>query len=363
MSSMHTDLPHFRVLDARVSNQYEEWLRLFAASPGREPHSHPAFSLVLSPADNDPLCAVSQNGEGGFFMPFWRRRIPEYGHLRAAPLYDSITPYGYGGAYRWGRESDPSSFWTGFEAWSRESMLVEHVTRCSLFADEPSAPPGEIIKSFANVSVLLQDGSESAWSRVEPRLRQQARRAVREGVVVKRIHEAFGLQAFRDLYVETMNRHGAEDFFYFSLKQLDQLARALGKGWHLYLASVGTVPVAGEIVLLGTRRAYLFLAGSSELGRRTRANALLRKVIFGSLFTSGTHEYVLGGGMGSDDSLLRSKAAFAPGRTLAFRVKTWTIHPTVERLLVEARRASEANWNPSPGFAPRYRAPGIEAPE
>ena len=357
---MSNHLTDFRELDARVSHDYEEWLRLFLASPGREPHSHPAYSLIFAPSDHEPLCVASSIGRAGFFMPLWRREIPDYGYRRAEPLYDSVTPYGYGGAYRWGHGSDVTSFWAGFEQWAEASSLITHVTRCSPFLEDPKQPPGDVVNRLSNVSISLKDGFESAWEGVKPQAKRDARRAERDGVVVQLGSSDEALEAFHERYIETMIRNGAGDFYFFDLDDMRRLRDALAVDFAVFIAEAGGEVVAADVVLCGVHHAYLFLAGSSERGRRSRANALLRRTEVACLAERGLQEYLLGGGMSESDSLFRSKAVYAPNRVLEFQARAWTLNSYLEEQLMAARRASQPAWRPRPDFAPRYRAPGVE---
>ena len=360
MSSKSNHLTGFRELNARVSHDYDEWLNLFSASQGREPHSHPAYSLILAPSDSEPLCVASAVGRAGFFMPLWRREIPDYGYGVAERLHDSVTPYGYGGAYQWGQGSDATAFWAGFELWADASSLVTHVTRCSPFLEDPKQPPGDVITRLSNVSISLKDGFESAWDGAKPQTKRDARRAERDGVVVQEGSSDEALEAFHDLYLETMMRNGAADFYFFNLDDMRRLRDALAGDFAVFTADAGGEVVAADVVLCGVHHAYFFLSGSSERGRRSRANALLRRMEVAWLAERGLQEFLLGGGMSESDSLFRSKAVYAPDRVLEFQARAWTLNSVVEEQLVAARRASEPAWHPRPDFAPRYRAPGVE---
>jgi len=111
---------------------------------------------------------------------------------------------------------------------------------------------------------------------------------------------------------------------------------------------------------MGTKNAYYFLSGSTDEGRRARANPVMKHEVMRWLKSKGLSRYVLGGGMQAGDSLFRYKRAYSPQGVANFNVCFHESQPGVASNLTRQREVEQPGWRPAQGYVPSYRAPGAE---
>ena len=92
----------FTVLNSGVDADRTVWLTAWEASPNRSPFAHPTHADLFSAPGDTPSAAYLNTDDGTQVLyVFIRRPIPS-----ASPptqtRFDTVTPYGYGGAYVWG---------------------------------------------------------------------------------------------------------------------------------------------------------------------------------------------------------------------------------------------------------------------
>jgi hypothetical protein len=177
------------------------------------------------------------------------------------------------------------------------------------------------------------------------------------------VHDSNGLylDAFVEIYYETMRRVGATPIYFFPRAYFRKLSDGLGERLHLFVClHEGKVMCGGLLTecggifqyhLGGTSNAALKFAPMKLLHDVTRMWANDRKLQF----------YHLGGGatMRPDDSLLHFKLGFS-GLTHEFKIWRWVVFADVYRRLC----AEKSRWNEQNGlvvadadFFPDYRAP------
>lgn len=124
----------------------------------------------------------------------------------------------------------------------------------------------------------LLDGADALWKTWDPAARNQARRAVREGVEVV-VHREFdaSVKAFHGILRSTGERG---DFRIQSLGHFERMASTLaaGDGWYLAVASHEGHPISGAVfVRVGDRSFYLYGASLRDPEYRTKygSNAVM----------------------------------------------------------------------------------------
>lgn len=344
----------FQVLDPSDPEEFRLWASLWSNTSHREVQAHPSYGMAFSGRSERFLGAVASTEGGTVILPFSVREVPG---ASAGPVLDAVTPYGYGGAYLDGRV-DARWFWDCFDRWAQEARIVGITVRRHLFDDEILPVPGITVCPLQNVVVDLGQSMDQIWSGYEGRVRTDIRRGTELGVQVTVDANCAELESFHGLYLATMEAKGADPFYHFDLSRFDTLVRSLGSGVALFHAFHRGELVASEAQLIGARNAYYFLSGSSEHGRKVRANAVMKHAVIDWLRQRGIRHYILGGGRRADDSLFRYKRAYSPRDIRGFRV---SFHESIQGAaddLVRMRMHDEPGWIPSEGFVPQYRAPG-----
>jgi lipid II:glycine glycyltransferase (peptidoglycan interpeptide bridge formation enzyme) len=208
-----------------------------------------------------------------------------------------------------------------------------------------------------NLSPGLEDIKHAMAYSFRKLLKQAERAGVRVAIAPLEEH----LETFMDLYNQTMNRTGATPRYFFPEFFYRELSGLLRDHTALAVASHKTKIVAAELVLLSKKRAYSFLAGSTQEARTVRANNLIKLGLIEWLKEEGYTHFILGGGLAPDDGIFRFKQSIAPHGTVAFRTGQHVFLEEVYSKLVTCKRNSHAlqgrSWQPERGFFPQYRAP------
>lgn len=345
----------FRILDPYVSSDYRDWVDIWSRTAHREPQAHPAYGMALTPEAERLLAAVAVFGDGSVILPFAVRPVP----IKSTDAHDAITPYGYGGAYVDGTV-DAAWFWNQWDIWARANRICGITIRSHLFDEEVATPVGNVVSPIKNVVLDLTRDEKQIWDGFEGRVRTDIRRGVKLGVRVVPDGRCDRLDEFHGLYLETMAAKSADDFYMFSAESLENLVTSLAGQVALFHSYLDGRLVASEMQLMGSRNAYYFLSGSTDEGRRARANPVMKCEVIRWLKDRDLSRYVLGGGMRAGDPLFRYKRAYAPQGVVDFRVGFHESEPGVSSTMIRHREFERPGWKPAPGYVPLYRAPDAE---
>jgi hypothetical protein len=365
-------MSRFRVLDSGDPCDRARWVRMWEDSPQRPPHAHPVLSepalkpgerLVAAVLEGD---ASTATGPAGTVLHVLIVR-PVPGPLGVSGrCVDLISPHGYAGPLVWGAQDVPALarvFWAEFDAWAAEAGAVSEFVRLSLL--DPVLPSvGTVTPRLTNHVAALPDTAEQLWASFAPKVRQNARRALRSGVTIEIDETGERHREFLRIHDATMDRHDSDDSYRLEADVLTGLHRELPGGFaYVYAMSEGTA-VSVDLVLMGTDTAYYHLGGTLTEAFGLRPNDLVKTAAMEHARSTGRTDFVLGGGLQDGDGLERYKRGFAGGRTIDFRTTERILDPAAHARLVadlEARmqREREAGdrpeWVDGPEFFPAYR--------
>jgi hypothetical protein len=317
-----------------------EWLELWSSSPEREPYAHPRYVELFEDGGSRALCAAWRADDGGVLYPFLLREVPF-----AVDARDVTSPYGYGGAFAWGRA--PTAFWDAFDAWAAERNVVCEFVRFVLFEDELLPYPGEREEKLLNVVRDLAPSPDELWMDAEHKVRKNVKRARASGVRIELDPRGERLGDFLRLYEHTLDRRDAAPRYRFPHAFFERLPEP-----HLYVHALhDDRVVSSELVLLSTSSGYSFLGGTDSDTFDLRPNDLLKWELILRLKEEGKRRFVLGGGYRADDGIFRYKRSFAPHGLVPFFVGRRILQPDLYRELTERAGAGASD------FFPAYRAP------
>ena len=329
--------------------------------------------------EGHPHLLVVEHGERGLAWPYLLRSVSEVGELAGSDASDITSVYGYPGPLAWGCEpGDPflARAWSEIQAVWREQRVVSAFTRFHPILDNASLVSGvpmlregttgseAVLAVGPTVSVdctLSDDEARQGYARA---LQQHIAAGRRAGLATVHDEEWTHLPAFTRLYLETMSRSDASEYYHFDQSDFERLRDALAGHLHLLvtclgddLGAAGLFTEFGGIVqahLVGTSRALLALSpfkvllDDARMWARARDNTVLH----------------LGGGRGGrEDSLLKFKGEFSPRRHV-FHVGRWIFDEGGYGDLVEARRSGSPDGRVlDASHFPGYRAAFVEADE
>ena len=352
----------FRVLDAALPEDRAAWLALWRSWPAREVMAHPEYAGLLARPVDRVVCAAAEGEAGAVLFPLLLR--PLAAEPWASPgerRVDAVTPYGYGGPFSWG-DVDRAGFWAVFDAWCRDERVVSTFARLSLFPEQLALAgmPGRVEAWKTNIVVPLGEGAESVWRGYESKVRRWVRTAEASGLRVEVDRTGARLDDFVRVYTHTMERNGADAWYFFPRSFFEAIAARLAGHYAFFCTLRGDEVVSSDLVLCSEENVYYFLGGTLADAFPLGPNYLLKHHVARWAIANGKRRYVLGGGYEPGDGLYRYKRAWARAGEVPFRVGCIVHDEPAYRELVEARAAFEARagraWAPRAGWFPTYRA-------
>lgn len=353
---------NFSILDAGTPEGLHTWLELWRSWPARDPMAHAEYARLFARPSDRTICVAGECAAGPILFPLLLRPIGVEPWARPGEArFDAISPYGFGGPFTWGSGSrDAAAFWRGFEEFCREQGVVSTFVRLSLFPEQLVEMRDPVEVRAANVVRSLEAGTEAIWNEYKHTVRSNIRLAREAGLKVEADPSGARLDDFYAVYLQTMERCDAHEWYRFPRSFFEQIIERLpGQFVFFHTLSQGKV-VSTELVLHSREIAYSFLGGSLAEAFPLRPNDLLRHEIIEWAAKGGLKSYVLGGGYRPGDGVWRHKIIFAPKGEVPFNVAC-LVHDAAACQQLEADRAAyEARkgkaWTPRPDFFPSYRS-------
>lgn len=355
----------FIVLDAELQSDYKQWIEIWKSWPDREVFAYPDYVSLYKEPSCRAMVAILQGINFYVLFPFLIRdlAVEEYCGTNLPQAKDIITPYGYGGAFVWGkcdRDAVAEIFWKKWERWALSNGVVCEFLRLSLFKEMLLPYPGKCEEKLINVVRTLNHSNDTLWMSFKNKVRKNVKRAKREGIKIEIDFTGKNLDEFLNIYKQTMNRRDAKKTYYFPKKYFENIIEKLPGQFAFFYALWGKRIVSTELLLISASTIYSFLGGTLSEAFHVRPNDLLKYhiIIWGK--ENGKSRYVLGGGYQPDDGIFRYKLAFAPNGGSPFLVGCKILIPQLYYDLIEERKRYEKikgiAWEPQEGFFPAYRS-------
>jgi len=352
----------FKVWNAHDSADAKAWERRWSEWPGREVHAHPGYVRLFETEAAAPMCAAWESDKCGVLYPFLLRDLvgERFCPPGVRPASDIITPYGYGGPFRWGDTVDVArAFWREFDGWAGRHGVVSEFVRFGLFQEALLDYPGQKEEKQTNVVRSLDADGDAVWMDFEHKVRKNVKKAQRSGVRVEVDPRGDRLEEFLAVYTRTMDRRSALDQYYFTRDFFERIHNYLPGHFAYFHAMHARSVISTELVLLSECAVYSFLGGTLEEAFDLRPNDLLKYEIILWAKRQGKRAFVLGGGYEAGDGIFRYKLAFAPSGGVPFytgwRVLDDSMYGSLTAHRAAVAKASGVEWTPRPGFFPAYR--------
>jgi hypothetical protein len=242
------------------------------------------------------------------------------------------------------------------------SLREKHVVSCFLWLDPLLLPDvqllrrvGHVMHHKLSVSIDLTLRSEELWRQTRANHRRAITRASREGQVARIDPTWASLEAFGQMYQETMRRVGATDYWYLSRRYFEGLKDALAERLHLCVVERdGELVCAGMFSEISGVVQYIYGASRTHAQRHAPAKTMINFMTMWAR-ERGNHTLHLGGGVRSEDDLFHFKRGFS---SRIHPVLSWRVvvdAPAYQRLTAawEAREGVTADG--ADGFFPAYR--------
>lgn len=304
--------------------------------------------------DGDPhLFYYNENGLRGIYVYMKRKTAIE-------GVYDSITPYGYGGFLLEGDETEENikSLWKAYVEKMKSENIVDNFVRYHpvLANAIPMKVCSEVIDLGKTVSMDLSS-EDVIWKNIHSKNRNMIRKAEKNGIVIK---HGQGLELFDDfikIYNATMDKDNAEPYYYFKPEFYKSIHEDLKDNYEMFWAEYEGKIIAMSIMIFANGRLNYHLSGS-DLQYRNLApsNLLLYKAAMWGM-EKGMKTFHLGGGVGSgEDNLYKFKIAFNRFSDCQFSIAKHVFDNEKYDELVAERASCDAEFDKESKFFPLYRS-------
>ena len=264
--------------------------------------------------------------------------------------YDFSSPYGYGGWIIEGRQT--KGLFDEYECWLKKNKII-----CEFVRFHPMVKNQDYCKDFYEIIQLGEvvhmelSSPEVIWNNIIGKNRNMIRKAIKNDVKIYNGRFPGVFKEFRRIYNSTMDKDGAEKYYYFKDAFYESVLSDLPHNAQLFWAEKDGQIIAASIILAANGRMNYHLSGSlRDFCSYAPTNLLLYEAALWG-FANGYKTFYLGGGVGSgEDGLFRFKRAFYKGELSRFCIgKKIYLQEKYDELL--GMRADIENQ----GFFPEYR--------
>jgi len=337
------DLAHSSDWDETVKS-FTEWDVYYLSGYVKAFHIH---------GDGDPfLLYYEENGFRAIYV-YMRRETALPG------IYDSVTPYGYGGVLFEGDTSEENrkAFWEAYVARMKEVGIVDNFVRYHPVL--ANAVPMKQISSVIDLGKTIAfdlASSEVIWENIISKNRNMIRKAEKNGIVIEHGKGMDLFDKFIEIYNATMDKDHAEEYYYFKRPFYESIHNDLHDNYELFYAKLGDRIIAISIMIFANGRLNYHLSGSDiEYRNLAPSNLLLYKTALWGC-EHGFKTFHLGGGVGSgEDNLYKFKAAFNKNSDYQFSIGKEIFDQKKYDELVALRANQDPDFNPESKFFPLYR--------
>lgn len=316
------------------------WNRLYAALPnmGRVSYFSPDYYRAYQMVEpGEAVCFWAVKDDNNFlFYPSRKRSINELGYELNQSYYDLCGAYGYNGPA--GQAEDPA-FLNEFnnqviETLKASQVVTEFVRYCPLTGNRQFHLYTDQTAVLDNVFVDISQGLDKVWDlSFEYRVRKTVRKGVSYGLntLILRGLEISEQQlaVFWDIYSKTMDRNGADGFYYFNRGFFSELTKLLRERLIIALTYLCEKVLSCEMLLCDGELAYGFLGGTLSDYYQYKANTFQRWELIKYLHAIGVKRYSMGGGASRGDGIYKFKLSFAQNCSNPFYVGTKIHRPQI----------------------------------
>ena len=302
---------------ARLLTADDPFWRRMLEETAHDIYHRPEYARLDAAEGEVPLAAWIESAGFGLLVPMLRRPIA--GH---PDLFDAISPYGYAGPLWWhGRTPDAGAVQilaTGLRSLLSAEAIVSMLVRLHPLIDAfPTALASfsSLVEHGETIAIDLHQEPAAIRGAMRQTHRNEISQAERHGVLVEHDRELRQLDAFIDLYEQTMRRVGASPAYLFSRSYFEALRTELAGRCHLFLARAEGKVAAAALFFEENGIVQYHLSGMDyALASTHSAKLVLAKAI--EWARDGNNQWMhLGGGVGTRcDGVFAFKAGFSPLR-------------------------------------------------
>lgn len=274
--------------------------------------------------------------------------------------YDFCTPYGYGGPLIEGEisENNMIQFMKLYQQYCLSEGVISEFIRYSPILNNSKYTSGfyENINIRDTVAIDLNGNEEELWQNITSKNRNMIRKALKNNIVIKHGISVEIKKQFMDIYIDTMKRDDAEEYYYFNTEFFESIFDDLKENVTIFYAELNGNIIAASIVLYNDKYAHYHFSGIRREYMNLAANNLLLYGVASWANTNGIIKFHLGGGYSSrNDSLFKFKKSFTKKEPLEFFIGKRVLDNKKYETLIKHREIYDSNFNKNNEFFPKYR--------
>lgn len=293
----------FKIIDNR--NLWYEYLREFGKTDIY--YSYEYGEIFAQKEKGKIMAAYYENNGTKVFYPFIKRAVN-------SDFFDIVTPYGYGGPLLQGNKNFTNDFNKYFKQYCLENKVLTEVIRFHpLIANHEISFDSSDVQYIRKTTAVDLSGSldeirNNYTTLTKRNIRKASEKKVSCFVAEKSLKN---ITEFQRIYNETMDRNEADDYYYFSLKELEAQLKdtPLSKNYLLFAKHDNQI-IAGIILFIGKEFGHYHLGGSLSAYLNLRPNNILFDFMIEFAHEQGVKKLHLGGGYQEGDGLFKFKSSF-----------------------------------------------------
>ena len=356
--------PYFEVLSYHDPGEREKWRAVCQSFKDMDIFYCPEYVYLFElKGDGKARCFVYYDEKGIVIFPFLIRQINELEYFRdiSNNMVDIISPYGYSGYLRNNDSVDMKNFYEAFSNYCKENNIVSEFVRFHPLLNNSLYSPDGVDTQLINETVIIDLTStpEEIWGNLASSCRNKVKKAKKLEVQII-IDENFeNLDKFHELYINTMKRLRAQQYYYFTIEWFRNLVELLEGNVVLFHAVYANNIILSGLFLLSDQYIHYYLSGSDYgLSHLPSNNLLLFEVALWAK-NRGINFFHLGGGSQPKDNLFKFKASFSPLRA-AYHIGKVIHSSEMYKYLSEIRSSVGKSGADEKDFFPAYRNPYLE---
>lgn len=299
-----------------------------------------------------------RNALGSVRHMFIKRGIP-ITLAGETPYYDLITPYGYGGPVmeavdEAAKKQLAADFIQAFGDYCSNNNIVSEFVRFHPVMGNISDFSGCYETAFMRktIQTRLAATEDPLMSEYSASVRRDIRNGLKRGVEYKVTVNPGNLDRFRDLYLETMKRNNADDYYYFDEEYFARCIDLLGPQLVIVEVTWRGMLIAMSLNFVGNDLLHVHLTGSLENYHHLYAPSILQYALMEWGRENGIRLIHHGGGRTNEpnDKLYLYKKKYGKVEELEFHIGKKIWNPEIYDLLCK-----EAGVEDKGSFFPAYR--------
>jgi len=269
------------------------------------------FGKLFAKEESGKLLAAYYEDESSkIFYPFIKREVDWEGE----PIFDIVTPYGYGGPLLDGCCESIVLFYQCFEKFCKENNIITETIRF-----HPVKKNYEMCKNVLDIEYIRKTTAVDLTLPLDE-IREHYSTMNKKNILKAKNGGLFcyvaentlkNIHTFIELYWETMDRNHADSYYYFNEKYFfDQMKHTKLSETFLLFTQCDDEVIAGVMVLKGTKYSHYHLGASRTPYLHLKPNNLLFDFMIEFCKSKGSSLLHLGGGRQENDGLFKFKTSF-----------------------------------------------------